>query len=165
MTSWKQMILDGIDFDSYPESSFTFGAPVSSVVLSRLEEQSAMGVPSDLRDLLCEFNGLFHTYGDSDEPVLFDSDQMTRAIEYYRNWDVPTEHLLRWSRNIWYLAQCNGFACMSGIVIQPLGPFKPGEFIKFDHDDIEAAAEPDQLFRRCADDLETLIDDATIGFC
>jgi len=165
VTSWKQTFFNGIDLDNYPKSSFQFGAPASAQELSQLANISSIGIPEDLEKLLSEFNGVSRKYGDASEPVLFNTNEMVEAVQFYRYWDVPTDHLIDWSRNVFYLTQCNGFASMFGLVVCDLGTFNAGEFIKFDHDHIESAVTPEDLFCRCADDLAGLIDIVTIAYC
>ena len=165
MSYWKDFVLGCIDLETHPESAFEFGPPASADELRRIKERCSIPIPDDLLALLNEFNGLSFVDGISREPILFSTTEMLEAIQYYRNWDVPTDRLINWSNDILYLSQTNGFAMMQGILVTDLDSFKAGVLLEFDHDNIENAGSPVDLFRICEGDLATLIQNATIDYC
>lgn len=146
MSIWKTAFLAGLDPDDESEGAFEFGPPATADDLAKLQQFISAKIPEDVCGLLLEFNGVKRvtTYGP--EPYYFSTHEMPTAVDMYRSWDVPTDLLIDCSRDILYLCQENGFSQMWGVTIRPFGPFIYGQIVAFDHDRIDGARRPEELF-------------------
>lgn len=146
MTKWKQAFLKSLDPEfGQNEDSYVFGSPASAAEIAAVESACGATVPSELRELLSEFNGIKEKEDWSDELVAyyFHTEEMVTAVDYYRDWDAPTDLLLEWSKHVLYVCQQNGYSEMWGVVIRPFGPFSVGQIVAFDHDRIMEAEDPE----------------------
>lgn len=155
MGKYKEAFLRSLNSERESEESFVFGPPATEADLAALESTSAAKLPQDLRELLSEFNGIKTADG---EVYFFNTTEMPKAAEYYRDWDWPTDLLLECSANILYVCQENGMASMWGVVIRPFASFEYGQIIAFDHDEIAFAEEAGELFMVPYDSLVELVE-------
>lgn len=129
------------------EGDFVFNPPATNKEIKKLETELGASLPPDVRDMLLEFNGVAHKDCGKLFPYIFGTSDMLTAVEkVYLDWDWPTDLLLKWSKNMVYICQANGYSKMWGVVVKPFGRFKPGKVIGFDHDEIAFAKKPRELF-------------------
>ena len=158
MPDWKTTFLKGLDPDYQPADSFRFGPPATDDELSTLEETIDAPLPDELRDFLRECNGIKQVHSIMEEPIFLHTSEMPDAIEGYHDWDWPTEHFLEWSKNIVYVCYVNGDACMYGVVIRDFASYKVGQVVSFDHDDINEAERPEDLFEIAPGGLREIVE-------
>lgn len=157
MPGWKAAFLKSLEADSdiVDESDFEFGLPATADEIALLESQISARIPDEVLSLLSEFNGIARISDGCREPYFFSTQEMPQAVEVYRDWDQPTDLLMKCSQDILYVCQENGFSRMWGVAIRPFGPFVYGQVVAFDHDMIRNAETPEELF---ASPYERLLD-------
>lgn len=154
MGKWRDVFCGSSNFES-PESCF-FNAPATEGELRRIEADMDAKLPPDLRSMLLEFNGIDKLEWGERAPFILGTNHM-HLPEFYTDWDVPTDNLIEWSKNIFYVRQFNSFTYLWGVVVVPFSEFEAGAIVEFDHDDIEDATEPGSLFASRLSSLEDLL--------
>ena len=146
MPKWKDAFARSLDPDRETLQQFEFGAPATQEELAALRAAAGADIPAELSDMLSEFNGIWEIRDDTRSSYYFHTGEMMTAIEYYRDWDWPTDMLMECSQNILYVMEENGFGEMWGVVAKPFADFQPGQVVAFDHEEIGYAEEPADLF-------------------
>lgn len=154
MGKWRDVFCSGPNFET-PDLYF-FNPPATDVELKRIEAEFDAKLPPDLREMLLEFNGIDKMEGGRRTPFILGTNHM-KLPEFYIDWDVPTDNLIEWSKNIVYVRQFNSFTYLWGVVVKPFSEFNIGDIVEFDHDEIEDASEPDSLFTNSFMNLEELL--------
>jgi hypothetical protein len=156
MGKWRDVFCSSPNFES-PDSCF-FNPPATEAELQRIEAEFDVRLPSDLREMLLEFNGIDKMEYGRRAPFILGTNHM-KLPEFYIDWDVPTDNLIEWSRNVFYVRQFNSFTYLWGVVVKPFAEFGIGDIIEFDHDEIEDANEPEELFMNRLKSLNELLCD------
>ncbi len=146
MGKWKKAFLKSIDPELDGPSSFEFGPPATEKQLAALERAVSAKIPSDLRELLQEFNGVTRDGPTGREDYFFSAEKMPQAAEYYRNWDCDTTLAMRLFGNVLLVCQENGLSEMWGVVVKPFATYKYGEVVSFDHDRLLFTEKETDLF-------------------
>jgi hypothetical protein len=146
MGKWKDAFLKSLDPEFDAPDEFEFGAPAKDTELAAAGAALAAELPTDLTELLQEFNGVTRVSELGKEPYFFDTREIPVAGEYYRNWDCDTTRAMEWFKNVAFVCQENGYAAMWGVVVKPFASFKHGDVVSFDHDRIAFAEKPEDLF-------------------
>lgn len=134
MGKWREAFSKslGRDSDYDVDTEFEFGPPATPEQLAALEAAMSAKIPPELRELLCEFNGVEICRGDERETWYFSADKMPEASSYYNTWgDQETTDQCR---KVLFVCQENGLASMWGVVAKPFADFKVGRIVAFDHD-------------------------------
>ena len=128
--------------------AYRFGPPASDTELEMLSGHLGSAVPSDLRAMLQEFNGIEirdKYWGASWQPLYLSVDQMLHDVpEYVRtsgNPIPPSEELA----NVAFFAHQNGFAELYGVCLRAFSSFGDGDVLVMDHDTGEFDRAEDSL--------------------
>ena len=154
MGKWREVFCRSRNFKD--ENKCIFNPPASEDELRRFEADINAKLPTDVREMLLEFNGIDMLEWGEQAPVILGISHM-KLPEFYTDWDVPTDKLLEWSTNIVYVRQFNSFTQLWGVVVKDFCDFKRGDIVEFDHDDIDDEQEASDLFRSKLKSLEELI--------
>jgi hypothetical protein len=129
------------EWDVEYEVRYVFGPPATQEEIARAEQGIGASLPADVRDLLCEFNGVWETDkfsrpdGRRTDVYLSTEEMAGYAQEYIRyGGDPPLTSDGLDLRKVAYVAQNNGFADLYGVCIEPLGPFAAGTVVRLDHE-------------------------------
>ena len=131
---WRQL------FESWlfrPKRDYTFGPPASAEQLKAVESALSVKLPTEIRSLLSEFNGVWRQWNlPGKEIVYFSTDGMlTDVAEYLRKGsDPPVTPSGIDLRKVVFVAQMNGFADLYGVCTEALGEFRAGRVVKLDHE-------------------------------
>ena len=154
MGKWKEIILKNPDIENKEEC--IFNPPATEDELQRFEAEIDAQLPPEVRELLSEFNGMDQPeYGEL-APFILGTKHM-KLPEFYTDWDVPTDKLLEWSKNIVYVRQFNSFTYLWGVVARPFAEFQIGDIVEFDHDEIGDAKVPSDLLTSMHKNLEEVL--------
>jgi hypothetical protein len=135
MGKWKQAFVKSIEPEFESLASFEFGAPATEKQLAALERAVSAKIPSDLRELLQEFNGVARKDGPMGrEDYFFSTEKMPQAAECYRSWDCDTTLAMQLFSKVLLVCQVNGHSAMWGVVVKPFATYKYGDVVSFDHD-------------------------------
>ena len=140
------------------EADCVFNPPATEDEIAAFESNIGAPLPADVREMLLEFNGIDKPEFGTLTPFMLGINQM-KLPEFYTDWDVPTDKLIDWSKNIVYVRQLNSFTYLWGVVVKPFANFKPGDIVELDHDDIDDDADPSDLFQSRLNCLEDVIRD------
>ena len=146
MGKWKKAFLKSIDPEFDSPSSFEFGPSATEKQLAGLERAISAKIPSDLRELLQEFNGVTRDGLVGREDYFFSTEKMPEAAEYYRNWDCDTTLAMQLFSNVLLVCQENGMSEMWGVVVRPFATYKYGDVVSFDHDRLMFTEKETDLF-------------------
>jgi hypothetical protein len=146
MGKWKKAFLKSIDPEFESLSSFEFGPPATEKQLAALERAVSARIPSDLRELLQEFNGVTRDGPIGREDYFFSTEKMPQAAEYYRKWDCDTTLAMQLFSNVLLVCQENGLSEMWGVVVKPFATYKYGDVVSFDHDRLMFTEKETDLF-------------------
>lgn len=136
MGKWKDALLRSLDGDSKAYNSYEIGVPATERQLAGLETKIAVKIPSDLRELLLEFNGVTSNGPLGQTDYYFSTETMADAGKYYREWESATAAMSLFE-NVLFVCQENGFASMWAVVVRPFAAYRYGEVVSFDHDRID----------------------------
>jgi hypothetical protein len=119
---------------------YDFSPPATEQQLDAAEQALGMRLPTDVREMLSEFNGVWSTsefrrsIGFDRDIVYLDINHITLDIpEHFRTCgDVlpPEEHL----RKVVFVYQSNGFSDLYGVCAEDVAGFRAGEVVKLDHE-------------------------------
>jgi hypothetical protein len=119
---------------------YTFGPPASEEQLAAAELQLGVTLPSDVREMLAEFNGVWYTSangrrrGNRPHILYLDIEHMTVNLpRYFRTCGnvLPSDQDLR---KVAFVCQNNGFADLWGVCIDRVRGFRAGEVVMLDHE-------------------------------
>jgi hypothetical protein len=119
---------------------YTFGPPATEEQIARAEGELGVRLPSDLRELVAEFNGVWVTTEDGrergDTPDIAYLDVGFMAVEvpwYFRTCGnpLPAESDLR---KAVFFYQENGLAELYGVCVEEVAGLQAGEVVKLDHE-------------------------------
>ena len=156
MGKWKDAFLKGLDPSFETPESFLFGPPATLADLAALSSAISGELPEDLSDLLREFNGV-KKVGER-EPYFFDTQKMSNAGEYYRDWDCEKEFTLDLFKNVLWVCQENGYASMWAVVVKPFATYQFGDIVSFDHERLMFAESETDLFTVNYENLKQLLE-------
>ena len=142
MGKWRELVLRNPRIEN--KDDCVFNPPATEDDLQRFEAEIGAKLPSDVREMLLDFNGMEQPEWGRRKPFILGTGHM-KLPEFYTDWDVPTDKLLEWSKNIVYVKQFNSFTHLWGVVVKPFAEFQIGDIVEFDHDDIEDAEEASDL--------------------
>ncbi|MBL8812658.1 MAG: SMI1/KNR4 family protein [Planctomycetaceae bacterium] len=154
MGKWREIFCSSENCEN--EDECVFNPPATEQEIKRFESDIGASLPADLREMLLEFNGIDKPEHGRQAPFILGLKNM-KLPEFYTDWDVPTDNLLEWSKNIVYVRQFNSFTYLWGIVVKPFDDFKVGDVVEFDHDDIDDDIEASDFFTRNLKSLKEVI--------
>ena len=138
------------------ESACVFNPPATEGEIAAFESTIGAALPSDVREMLLEFNGIDKPEFGSLKPFILGMNNMALP-GFYTDWDVPTDKLIEWSKNIIYVRQFNSFTYLWGVVVKPFAKFNAGDIVEFDHDDIDDNNNPSEFFKSRLNSLEDVM--------
>ena len=128
--------------------AYQFGAPATDHQLGLLSGHLGSAVPSDLRAMLQEFDGVEirdKYWGPSWQPLYLSVDQMLHDVPEYvgtsGNPVPPLEELA----SVAFFAHQNGFAELYGVCLRAFSGFGAGDVLVLDHETGEFARAEDSL--------------------
>ena len=156
MGKWRDIFRKSDNCEN--EEECVFNPPATEKEIASFESEIGAELPPDLREMLSEFNGIDKPEFGQQEPFILGIGHMTLP-EFYTDWDVPTDKLLEWSKSIVYIRQFNSFTYLWGMVVKPLGGFKVGDIVEFDHDaiDEDEYTKPSEFFENRLKSLEEVM--------
>jgi hypothetical protein len=119
---------------------YTFGPPAAEEQLDTAERELGVRLPSDVRELLAEFNGVWYTtasgrrHGNLPDILFLDIEHMTVHVpKYFHTCGnvLPNEQELR---KVVFVCQNNGFGDLWGVCIENVAGFRVGEVVTLDHE-------------------------------
>jgi hypothetical protein len=119
---------------------YEFGPPATTEQLEAVEQILEVRLPTDVREMLSEFNGIWHTtradrkYGYKPTIAFLDTKYMTIEVpHYFRTCGnvLPSEEDLR---KVVFVFQSNGFGDLYGVCVENVAGHRTGEVIKIDHE-------------------------------
>lgn len=154
MSKWRDIVLRSPSVKN--KDVCVFNPPVTEDELQRFEAEIGAKLPADVREMLLEFNGMEQPEWGQRAPFILGTSHM-KLPEFYTDWDVPTDKLVEWSKNIVYVKQFNSFTYLWGVVVKPFAEFQIGDIVEFDHDDIGDAEEASDLLASRHKNLEDVL--------
>ncbi|GAB5405021.1 MAG: hypothetical protein Aurels2KO_32520 [Aureliella sp.] len=154
MSKWRDLVLRSPRVED--KDDCVFNPPATEIELHRFEAEIGAQLPFDVREMLLEFNGMEQPEWGQQAPFILGTSHM-KLPEFYTDWDVPTDKLLEWSKNIVYVKQFNNFTYLWGVVAKSFSEFQVGDIVEFDHDDIDEDNEASDFFRSRNKNLEEVI--------
>ena len=142
MGKWRALFeanLPPEDKREYGEQ-YQFGPPATEEQLAAAEQSLGLKLPTAIRELLSEFNGVWYTtrldrkQGCEPSILYLDLDSMAvRVPHYFRTCGnpLPPEDELR---RVVFIAQSNGFADLWGVCAESVGGHPAGAVVKLDHE-------------------------------
>ena len=119
---------------------FTFGPPATEMELAEAETALGLEFPSDVRELLSEFNGVFHTSRADREngwgPTLFflNVPNIAKHVPHYlATSDNPLPRAEDLAKVI-FVRDTNGFGVLWGVCVIPFAEFVSGQVLRLDHE-------------------------------
>ena len=132
----------GGDVESAEECGF--GAPATPDEIAKLEQFFGVKIPSSLKELLQEFNGIRVGVETRRESWFLTIDEMKSAVRFYD--DRDSDLVLKLFPKVMWVCQRNGMAELWGVVVKAFKPFKRGDIVAFEHDRIDDAESAGELF-------------------
>jgi len=152
--AFLRSIGSGADIESVAECHF--GPPATAAQIAALEEELGGKLPTDLVQLLSEFNGVQVGEQDERQSWFLSTDEMPAASHFYDDWE--SELVLKVFPRVAFVCQKNGMAELWGVVIKAFKPFKLGDIVAFEHDRVNEAESADELFTQTYGSLKELVE-------
>lgn len=142
MGRWKDLVESTLPVDErHEDEEFTYGPPAADAELRKLEAFIKGSIPSQLKSLLSECNGVENPIGSW---VVFPIEQMIEENQTvradYADWkqNPPLEKVLMFSDVL-------GIGDLYGVCLSAFNGIKPGEIVHFDHETAQLQHEADDL--------------------
>jgi hypothetical protein len=142
MGKWREAFEHGrpSEWDMEYGREYSFGPPATEEQLAAAESVLGVRLPTDVRELLSEFNGVWYTIeidrreGYDPSILYLDIEHMTVKVpEYFRTCGNPLPKR-KDLRKVVFIRQSNGFGDLWGVCLEDVAGFRAGNVVKLDHE-------------------------------
>jgi len=148
---WKKLLEQAIaEFEDREEleSEYKFGIPATGGEIATLELHLGRALPSDLRELFGEFNGVAYrdkAWGSEWRPLYLSTSEITGELESYfaeSGNPLPEQHELQ---RVVFFAHQNGFGVLYAVCAEAFCDFSKGQVLAVESDAGEFYVERESL--------------------